>query len=148
DGGESPDASGQRLERGARQDPSGMNNFQARYVIRHAWTGPIACEHPQRGIWGGPPGGGEPPIRPAMQIAFAPRDGKLSSYLKQDVDEIDYKVSQPDPHARFKPSGIQQKGSSCAGCAAAGGGGLVGILSLLGLAALGLGRRRRSEDRE
>ncbi|HZJ70089.1 MAG TPA: MYXO-CTERM sorting domain-containing protein, partial [Planctomycetota bacterium] len=62
--------------------------------------------------------------------------------------EIDYKVSQPDPHARFKPSGIQQKGSSCAGCAAAGGGGLVGILSLLGLAALGLGRRRRSEDRE
>ena len=137
---------GNTLERGARPDE--YNNFQARYVIRHPWTGPIACEHPQRGIWGGPPGGGEPPIRPAMQIAFAPRDGKLSSYLKQDVDEIDYKVSQPDPHARFKPSGIQQKGSSCAGCAAAGGGGLVGIQSLLGLAALGLGRRRRSEDRE
>ena len=120
-----------------------MNNFQARYVIRHAWTGAITCEHPQRGIWGGPPGGGEPPIRPAAQIAFAPRDRKLSSFLAQDVDEIDYKVSQADKTARFKPSGIPQKGGSCAGCAAATGGGFVGFFALLGLAAIGLGRRRR-----
>ena len=142
--GESPDASGQKLERGARQDPSGTNNFQARYIIRHAWTGAIACEHPQRGVWGGPPGGGEPPIRPAMQIAFAPRDGKLSTFLAQDVEEIDYKVSQADKNAKFKPSGIPPKGGSCAGCAAATGGSLVGILSLLGFAAIGLGRRRRA----
>ena len=141
--GENPDASGQRLERGARQDPSGMNNFQARYIIRHPWTGAIACEHPQRGVWGGPPGGGEPPIRPAMQIAFAPRDGKLSTFLAQDVEEIDYKVSEKDRSAKFKPSGIPPKGGSCAGCAAATGCGLVGILCLLGFAAIGLGRRRR-----
>ena len=134
---------GGALERGARPDQSGMNNFQARYVIRHAWTGPVACEKPQRGIWGGPPGGGEPPIRPAAQIAFAPRDRKLSTFLAQDVEEIDYKVSQADRNAKFKPSGIPAKGGSCAGCAAASGGGLVGILALLGLAAIGLARPRR-----
>jgi MYXO-CTERM domain-containing protein len=44
---------GKKLEQGAR--PDSQNNFQARYVIRHPWTGPIACGHPQRGIWGGPP---------------------------------------------------------------------------------------------
>jgi MYXO-CTERM domain-containing protein len=132
---------GSKIERGAR--PDSINNFQARYVIRHPWTGPIGCQNPQRGVWGGPPGGGEPPIRPAMQIAFAPRDRKLTSFLKEDVDEIDVKVSQPDPNARFRPSGIQQKGSSCAGCAAATGGSFVGLLSLLGMAAIGLGRRRR-----
>ncbi len=44
---------GNKLEQGAR--PDSQNNFQARYVIRHPWTGPIACGHPQRGIWGGPP---------------------------------------------------------------------------------------------
>jgi MYXO-CTERM domain-containing protein len=119
-----------------------MNNFQARYAIRHPWTGPIACASPQRGIWGGPPGGGEPEIRPAAQIAFAPRDGKLSSFLAQDVDEIDYKVSQADRNAKFKPSGIPAKGSSCAGCAASSGGGALGLLVFLGLA---LARRRRRD---
>jgi hypothetical protein len=34
------------------------SRFQGRYVILHEWTGPIACAHPQRGVWGGPPGGG------------------------------------------------------------------------------------------
>jgi len=43
-----------KLERGARPDSS--NNFQARYVIRHPWTGPIACKQPRRGVWGGKPG--------------------------------------------------------------------------------------------
>ena len=31
----------QKLEQGARADSS--NNFQARYVIRHPWTGPSGC---------------------------------------------------------------------------------------------------------
>jgi MYXO-CTERM domain-containing protein len=139
-GGREMMADSGKLERGARQDQ--MNNFQARYAIRHPWTGPIACASPQRGIWGGPPGGGEPEIRPAAQIAFAPRDGKLSSFLAQDVDEIDYKVSQADRNAKFKPSGIPAKGSSCAGCAASSGGGALGLLVFLGLA---LARRRRRD---
>jgi hypothetical protein len=35
--------------------PSSSDNFQARFIIRHEWTGPILCSSPQRGMWGGPP---------------------------------------------------------------------------------------------
>jgi hypothetical protein len=67
-----------KREQGARPDAS--NNFQARYVIRHAWTGPIACQNPQRGVWGGPPGGGAgaPPARAAAKIGFLPRAGAVT----------------------------------------------------------------------
>jgi hypothetical protein len=66
-------------ERGARPDSS--NNFQARYVIRHPWTGPIACQNPRRGIWGAPPGtewSGTPPAKAAAKIGFLPRGGAVS----------------------------------------------------------------------
>ncbi len=72
-GREFRDGSG-KLENGAK--PSSVNNFQGRYAVRHPWTGPITCKDPQRGIWGGPPGGGEPRPTPARDLAFAPR-GKL-----------------------------------------------------------------------
>ena len=67
-----------RLERGARPDSS--NNFQARYIIRHPWTGPIACGNPQRHIWGGPPGRGYegPEIKPAAKIGLYARTGALT----------------------------------------------------------------------
>jgi hypothetical protein len=32
-----------------------LNNFQGRYAMLHPWVGPVACESPQRGAWGGPP---------------------------------------------------------------------------------------------
>jgi MYXO-CTERM domain-containing protein len=75
-------AGGGKLERGARSDA--QNNFQARYVIRHPWTGPIACKDPQRGIWGGPPSGNEPSIHPAARIGFLPRAGAvtMSSFVR------------------------------------------------------------------
>ena len=65
-----------KLEQGARSDSA--NNFQARYVIRHPWTGPIACRHPQRGMWGGPPSGGDPGVKPATRIGFVPRGPALT----------------------------------------------------------------------
>jgi len=68
--------SGGKLEQGAR--PDAMNNFQARYAIRHAWTGPIACAHPQRGIWGGPPDGRPEETKAAAKIGFLPRAGSLT----------------------------------------------------------------------
>jgi hypothetical protein len=76
---------GAKLERGARAD--GQNNFQARYVIRHPWTGPIACANPQRGIWGGPPSGNDPAILPAAHIGFVPRGGAvtLGSFVRGAV---------------------------------------------------------------
>ncbi|HEU4730998.1 MAG TPA: DUF2330 domain-containing protein [Kofleriaceae bacterium] len=68
---------------------SQQNFFQARYAIRHAWTGPIRCEKPVRGVWGGPPNGGSQPTIAASKVAFAPR-GKLavSSVIKRDLWEI------------------------------------------------------------
>ena len=129
------------LERGARPDSS--NNFQARYIIRHPWTGPVACEHPQRGVWGGPPGGGnpQPVVKPALHIATAARGAKLGHYLKEDLAPADFKVSRGDGTAHFKPSGIQRKG--CGGCDTSSGTG-AGLLALLAavLIGLGLGRRR------
>ncbi|HTJ80509.1 MAG TPA: DUF2330 domain-containing protein [Polyangiaceae bacterium] len=38
----------------------GVNNFQARYVVRHPWKGKIECHAPRRGFWGGPPAGEKP----------------------------------------------------------------------------------------
>lgn len=37
------------LEGGAHADSS--NAFETRYVIRHPWRGPIACESPRRYVW-------------------------------------------------------------------------------------------------
>jgi hypothetical protein len=60
------------LETGAQ--PSTMNNFQGRYAIRHPWTGPLTCDKPVRGVWGGPPAGTPAePVKPALGLAFAPR---------------------------------------------------------------------------
>ena len=79
------------LERGSKPSQYGQNNFQGRYAIRHAWTGPIACEHPQRGRWGGPPAGvtGTSSPTPALKLAFAKREpAKLASFLRTDATEL------------------------------------------------------------
>ena len=123
-----------KIERGAKVDQ--VNNFQARYIIRHQWTGPIDCPSPKRGVWGGPPGGGTQMVTPAEDMAFiAKQPVSLDGYLQQDVEEIDYKMSKGDPKLRFKQSGIQRKGSGCAGCASQGDReGLFGFLLLFGVA--------------
>ena len=130
------------LEFGAT--PSPQNFFQARYAIRHAWTGPIKCQNPVRGRWGGRPGHDEDEIatQPALNLAFAPR-GKvqLPSLVAQDVPEIDVKAGQPLPGG----GGFQGKPQGC-GCASGGlaGGGLAGGGALAGLVAILVRRRRRS----
>jgi hypothetical protein len=53
-----PDADGRLSNQ--RATPSGVNNFQGRYVILHPWTGKVACDNPRRGTWGGPGGDGPP----------------------------------------------------------------------------------------
>jgi hypothetical protein len=87
---------GKKLEEGAKS--SSVNNFQGRYAIRHKWTGPVACQNPRRGIWGGPPNGGMPSPRPALNLAFAPRGQiQLGKTIKQDVPEIGLRKGQLDP---------------------------------------------------
>ncbi|MBS2020556.1 MAG: DUF2330 domain-containing protein [Deltaproteobacteria bacterium] len=91
-----------KLERGAVT--SSENNFQARYIIRHRWEGPIACANPVRNVWGGPPGAGgrrgrntnmELP-KAAQGLAFAPR-GKvqLATFIREDSAELDVKATPP-----------------------------------------------------
>jgi hypothetical protein len=43
-------------DEGAQVMSGGINNFQGRYIIRHYWDKPVACEKPQYDQWGGPPG--------------------------------------------------------------------------------------------
>ena len=63
----------------AVSDSGGINNFQGRYIIRHYWQGPVACQQPAYDRWGGPPGNpdGRPTPTAAKGLATAPR-GALS----------------------------------------------------------------------
>jgi hypothetical protein len=82
---------GGKLEEGAK--PSSINNFQGRYAIRHRWTGPVACQNPRRGIWGGPPNGGPVGPQAALGLAFVPRGQvQLAASVNGDVPEIGLKA--------------------------------------------------------
>jgi MYXO-CTERM domain-containing protein len=151
------------LEKGAT--PASMNNFQARYVIRHPWTGPITCDHPRRGVWGGPWKEEAPKPVAATGLAGAPRDVKLASYVTGGLDDVaswdKAAADRPKPAAGPAPATVlpttEQGGpllpdaprttKSChctvAGSSGSSGGPPMALgLSLLGLAASR--RRRRS----
>jgi hypothetical protein len=77
---------GKQLETGAVE--SQVNNFQARYSIRHPWTGPVSCANPRRGIWGGPPAGkSSKGIEAAQKLAFAKRGMDLMAFVARDDNE-------------------------------------------------------------
>ena len=88
-------------------NPSEENFFQARYAVRHWWSGPIKCKNPQRGVWGGDPNGefGDEPIT-AERTAFVPR-GKLAlgSVIQRDLWEIGFKKARPASKAPVKAMG-------------------------------------------
>jgi MYXO-CTERM domain-containing protein len=126
-----------RLEEVARA--AGVNNFQGRYAIRHAWTGPIKCSNPIRGRWGGPPAGEQMATQPATNLAFAPRGGvQLASLVAQDVPEIAVKATDPRPTIGT----VQSKPQGC-GCAAGGPGNAAAGGALAAGIALFVSRRRR-----
>jgi hypothetical protein len=126
-----------------RSRPDSMNNFQARYAIRHEWTGPITCEKPIRGRWGGPPGDqlAEGDAIAATDLAFAPRGQvSLPNLVKQDIPELGVVAGQPLPGTVSK--------ASYPGCTCASSGGAAGGLAFAGgagavLAAVVRRRRRR-----
>ncbi len=64
------------------------NNFQGRYAIRHPWTGPILCENPGRGHWGGRTDEDDYAASkptPVKDVAFAKRDVTLASFLAEGI---------------------------------------------------------------
>lgn len=162
---------GKHLEQGAV--PAGTNNFQARYIIRHPWTGPIKCKNPQRGIWGGPPGQpwGRPPVSPAPRLGLvAAGDVKINAFVKGAVppetflsaagntpalvipqtpaipppnDLLD--AGAPDAGEAPPPPAPppEPPGAGCAGCATGGGGAGALGAAIAGIAAALIRRRRR-----
>ena len=148
-----------KLEEGKVASP--INNFQARYAIRHPWTGAIQCDAPVRGMWGGPPSGGPNTPTPALDLAFVPRGKtKLRQILAQSVPELGLSIDADAPadlpnadgaddaddarvvEPKELPKRTPRKDKK--GCAVGGGAGGGGAtLLLLGLAWMG-GRRRRA----
>jgi MYXO-CTERM domain-containing protein len=127
---EGPDG---KIETGAQ--PWNMNSFQGRYVIRHAWTGPISCDKPRRGIWGGPPPGVQGSTQPesALRLASVPL-GKteLAPFLAQDLSELGVaaiqggapvseapssdKVDKPASPAPASPPASEPQAGGCGSC--------------------------------
>jgi hypothetical protein len=103
---------GGTLESGAQR--GSINNFQGRYAIRHKWNGPIACDNPQRGVWGGPPASvvaGNTQPKPALNVAFAPRGLSLPSFLTQDLPELGVKSGGAPPATWNAP-----RAGGCSSC--------------------------------
>ncbi len=150
-GGREHLVTGAKLEEGAVAAPE--NNFQGRYAVRHVWTGPLTCDKPVRGRWGGPPRElmAKPGFTPtgtqaALDLAFAPRGGVvLASAVLQDVPEIDLQAgNQKKPLAvgtgiHRRADEDQSKKKSGCGCQASDSGGLLMALGGLGWV---LARRR------
>ncbi|HEY5924211.1 MAG TPA: DUF2330 domain-containing protein [Kofleriaceae bacterium] len=111
------------------------NFFQARYSVRHWWTGAIKCENPTRRVWGGPPNGGSSRTIAANKLAFAPR-GKLqlASVIKRDLWEIGFKRAKPAPATKPAKQGPVTPAKA------------IGVGSL-GLLFVALGLRRRENRR-
>jgi uncharacterized protein (TIGR03382 family) len=134
-----------RLEHGASPG-GGINNFQARYAIRHSWEGPIECAKPVRGVWGGPWPGVQDATSaptPAQKLAFAPRGNiRLASFVNsEELREVGLAGPANPSNASTPaagggaPPGNPSRG--CAGCtsASAGDGAAGGVvLGFLGLA--------------
>ncbi|MBI5517795.1 MAG: DUF2330 domain-containing protein [Deltaproteobacteria bacterium] len=110
------------VEQGA--SPSGVNNFQARYAIRHPWTGPITCAHPRRGVWGAPPRGVHPHPVAARDLAEVPR-GRLS--LRANLRSPLPVVRPPGAAGGSGPHGSNSH-EPTQGERLAGGAGLAGLL--------------------
>jgi MYXO-CTERM domain-containing protein len=152
-----------QLERGAVEEPGGYNNFQARYIIRHEWTGPIECDNPQRGIWGGPwpelasAGASSQPIA-AQDLAFVERGASLAELVTESAAaRIEADVG-PLPRGPIEPplpnprGGLGDTGGSdggggsggCAHCRTDEAEHAAGAVTAIGFAMIGLlGVRRR-----
>jgi hypothetical protein len=132
---------------------SSDNNFQARFVIRHAWKDPIACKKPQRGVWGGPwPGVTESgdPIA-ATNPAFAIRANALGTPAADAgappspaIEDAGATPPPPPSDASPEPPRVPPATPSGCGCETFGVGSSNAALLLgTGLIALAAIRRRR-----
>ena len=119
-GGREMRAFGASLEQ--TPSPSSFNNFQARYAIRHPWTGEIKCEHPVRDVWGGPPQG-HPYEKPsaATNLAFSDRaSNKLSTFVGYKSQPVTTKEPPPMTSSSSTSSAARPAAKSGCNCDVAG----------------------------
>jgi len=81
-------SAGASLEQPGSVEPARVNNFQGRYIIRHYWEGPVKCENPVYGRWGGPPKGSQD-TQAATNLAGAKRGGvKLNDSVRSNLPQL------------------------------------------------------------
>ncbi len=131
---------------------SGGNGFQARYVIRHPWTGPVTCDNPRRNVWGGPPGSNGPATSAARDLASASREGfSLRSMVRtrEPGVDLDAKLVLPPVATTPTPSTVPSTGLR-RGCACDVGAARLDVASLtcaaVAVAAM-IARRRTRRSR-
>ncbi|EDM74236.1 hypothetical protein PPSIR1_41084 [Plesiocystis pacifica SIR-1] len=163
-----------KLERGTVSD--GTNNFQARYIIRHYWPGPIECKAPQRFDWGGPwPSLDDSAgLEVARDTAFTRRRLDLDDYVREkDAKRLSVKllskgdrsiapppIEQPRARANAEPpveieedspdeatGGEAAEGEDSSGLALRAAGGGLGAFGLGLVTLFGVGTRRRARHR-
>lgn len=127
--------------------PGWTNNFQGRYIIRHRWDGPVDCDSPVYGRWGGPDGAEFPG---APQSATSPNtegasstDGATASgggeLPSDDLEDLVYdNIPELDVIASNEPPESTSASSGC-GCESADGSVLLLLMGGLYL----VNRRRR-----
>jgi hypothetical protein len=96
------------LEEGARIDDNDVNNFQARYAIRHKWKGKIECKQPVRGIWGEEPPDGDAaagdPVA-ARKLAFVRRGKiKLKYVVEENIPELGVRKARKPKKKKARPA--------------------------------------------
>jgi hypothetical protein len=155
-GGREFGMNGGKLPQGA--ESSSINNFQARYAIRHRWAGPVTCANPVYGRWGGPPAGvsGSTSPRAATDLGFKRRKTvQLAGFLKEDLKELGVAAAPAAPAAAPQApptapaSGPAPKAKSgCGACRVEAAGDrerrLAGLGTLAALSLLLLRRNRRN----
>jgi MYXO-CTERM domain-containing protein len=133
------------MEQGAQVAEHGQNMFQGRYVILHPWEGPIACDQPRRGRWGGPPGSydGSPPStigggNTAMESGLASGTAQGDTLLAGSIQWSAGRASQATTSLGGTVP-IAPRGGGCASCSVpAQGTGDRMVAALGALAALAL----------
>jgi TonB family protein len=92
-----------KLEQGAVTG-SFNNNFQARFAIRHEWTGALDCEQPTRGFWAGPPDGASGAPTLARRGAEPGKGGgSLGSFVTASASEQLGVAIQAEPAVEPEP---------------------------------------------
>ena len=120
-----PDQQGEMQEQSAAQ-AGGANNFQGRYVILHWWDGPLQCDEPVRGRWGGPPaaaGPREPMAAPNLRLQgqAPPAAPELAALVAEDVSAIglvarNQTPSTPPPAGGGATTSARRESGGCGSC--------------------------------